>query len=268
MITSPSDEHQPSGGDKPGRARGLRRWLPAALLLLLIGVGLALGLHRHLTLTALAENRDALKRFAEAHLLLALAGYAALYVTVVALSIPAAAALSIAGGLLFGWALSAPVTVAAATAGSAIIFQAVKTSFGATLAERAGPFVKRLASGFAENAFSLLLFLRLTPVFPFWAVNAVSGLCRVPLRTFIAATAIGIIPASLAFAFIGAGFDRVIDAQLAAHRACVAARGGAQCSFTVSPAALVSTELVLGLSALGAVALIPLLLRWRKGLAR
>ena len=85
--------------------------------------------------------------------------------------------------------------------------------------------MQRLSRGFAENAFSLLLFLRLTPVFPFWAVNAVAGLCRIPLRTFIAATALGIIPASFAFALVGSGLDRVIDAQLAAHRACVAAQG-------------------------------------------
>ena len=109
------------------------------------------------------------------------AAFALLYVAVVALSIPAAAAMSLAGGFLFGWMASAPVTVLAATAGAAIVFEIVKTSFGAALAERSGPFLQRLSRGFAENAFSLLLFLRLTPVFPFWAVNAVAGLSRMPL---------------------------------------------------------------------------------------
>jgi hypothetical protein len=83
--------------------------------------------------------------------------------------------MSIAGGFLFGWAVSAPVTVFAAVAGAAAVFQIVKTSLGAALAERAGPFLQRLSRGFAENAFSLLLFLRLTPVFPFFMVNAVAG---------------------------------------------------------------------------------------------
>ena len=243
----------------------LRRWLPAAALLLLVGVGYGLGLHRHLTLTALVENRDLLRQWVDGHFLLAVAGYLVLYVAVVALSIPGAAALSLAGGFLFGWAVSAPVTVLAATAGAAIVFEIVKTSLGAALAERSGALVQRLARGFAENAFSLLLFLRLTPVFPFWAVNAVSGLSRIPLSTFVAATAIGIIPGSIAFALIGSGLDRVIDADLASYRACVAAKGASACHLSLSAASLISPELVWGLSALGLVALLPLLARFWKG---
>lgn len=234
-------------------------------LLLLIGAGYALGLHRHLSLTALAENRDALRQWVDGNLALALVTYTLLYVAVVALSLPVAAIMSIAGGFLFGWAVSAPVTVFAAVTGAAAVFQIVKTSLGAALAERAGPFLQRLSRGFAENAFSLLLFLRLTPVFPFWAVNAVAGLSRIPMRTFVVATALGIIPASLAFALVGSGLDRVIDTQLAAHRDCVAAQGAENCSLSIEASALLSPELGLGLTGLGIVALIPLGIRLWKG---
>ena len=254
----------PSPRTQQETAAGFRRWLPLGLLLLLIGGGYALGLHRHLSLTALAENRDGLRQWVDGHLVLALAGFMLTYVAVVALSIPGASILSIAGGFLFGWPVSAPVTVIAAVTGAAAVFQIVKTSFGAALAERAGPLVQKLAQGFAENAFSLLLFLRLTPVFPFWAVNAVAGLSRMPMRTFIAATAIGIIPASFAFALVGAGLDRVIDAEFARYRACLAGDAAAGCRFSVDPASLLTPELWLGLTGLGVVALIPVTIRlWR-----
>ena len=243
----------------------LRRWLPLALLLLLGVAGYALGLHRLMSLEALANNREGLRLWVAGHLALALAGFMLLYTGAVALSLPVASALSITGGFLFGWALSVPATVISAVAGAAIVFQIVKTSFGAALAARSGPFVARLAAGFAENAFSLLLFLRLTPVFPFWAVNAVAGLCGVPFRIFVAATAIGIIPASFAFALLGEGLDQAIDAQLAAQKACVASRGIENCPFTLEAAALLSPSLLLGLSGLGIVALIPLGLRLWKG---
>lgn len=242
-----------------------RRWLPVLVLLVLAGVGYGLGLHRHLTLTALAENRNLLRQWVEAHFVLALACYAAAYVVVVALSIPGASAMSLGGGFLFGWAVSTPVTVLAATAGAAIVFEIVKTSLGAALAERSGPFVQRLARGFADNAFSVLLFLRFTPVFPFWVVNAVAGLCRIPLRTFVLATIIGIIPASFAFALVGSGLDRVIDAQVASYRACVAAQGAQNCSFSIKASSLFSPELAWGLTALGIVSLIPLFARLWKG---
>lgn len=257
-----SEQRPQTTGQSTGR---LRRWLPAIALLLLIGTGYAAGLHRHLSLTALAENRDTLRQWVDGNLGLALAAFMLTYVAIVALSLPVAGIMSIAGGFLFGWAISAPATVIAAVIGAAAVFQIVKTSFGAALAERAGPLVQRLSRGFAENAFSLLLFLRLTPVFPFWAVNAVAGLCRIPLRTFIAATALGIIPASVAFALVGAGLDRVIDAQLAAHRACIAAQGPANCSFSIEASSLLTPELWLGLTALGLVALVPLGIRlWKE----
>ena len=242
-----------------------RRWLPAAALLLAVAAGYGLGLHHYLSLTALAEHRSMLRHWVEGNLGLALAAYMLLYVAIVALSIPGAGIMSIAGGFLFGWMVSTPATVVAAVIGATAVFQIVKTSFGAALAERAGPLVQRLSRGFAENAFSLLLFLRLTPVFPFWAVNAVAGLCRIPLRSFVAATALGIIPASIAFALVGSGLDRVIDAQVAGYDACVAASGVANCSLKIDASALLSPELGVGLTALGLVSLVPLAIRlWKE----
>ena len=86
----------------------------------------------------------------------------------------------------------------------------------------------RLAEGFREDAFSYLLFLRLVPAFPFFLVNLVPALAGVGLAPFVAATALGIIPATFTFAFVGAGLDSVIAAQGAAYNACIAA-GHAGC---------------------------------------
>ena len=49
--------------------------------------------------------------------------------------------------------------------------------------------------------------------FPFWLVNLAPALFGVRLSTFVAATAIGILPATLTFAVFGAGLDSVIAAQ-------------------------------------------------------
>jgi uncharacterized membrane protein YdjX (TVP38/TMEM64 family) len=89
MMKQATDTTPDAKGHAPGGpAQRIRRWLPAVALLLLIGTGYALGLHRHLSLTALAENRDALRQWVDANLALALATYALLYFAVVALSIP------------------------------------------------------------------------------------------------------------------------------------------------------------------------------------
>jgi uncharacterized membrane protein YdjX (TVP38/TMEM64 family) len=125
--------------------------------------------------------------------------------------------------------------------------------------------VKKVADGFAADAFSYLLFLRLVPAFPFFMVNVVAGLCRVSLRTFVLATAIGIIPASIVFALLGSGLDGVIDAQSANYRACVEASGKENCSLSLDARELISTELLLAFAGLGIIALLPIAAkRWRK----
>ena len=45
--------------------------------------------------------------------------------------------------------------------------------------------------------------LRLIPLFPFFVVNLVSGLTRISVGTYVAATAIGIIPGSFVYAYAG-----------------------------------------------------------------
>ena len=91
--------------------------------------------------------------------------------------------MTLAGGLLFGWQLGAALTVVAATIGATALFVIARTSFGTSLAAKAGPSLAKLRDGFKENALSYLLFLRLVPAFPFFIVNLAPALLGVPLKT-------------------------------------------------------------------------------------
>ena len=68
-----------------------------------------------------------------------------------------------------------------------------------------------MEAGFKEDALSYLLVLRLVPAFPFFVVNLVPAFLGVPLRTFIVATFLGIIPGTFVFASIGAGLGSIFD---------------------------------------------------------
>ena len=249
--------------DQPSQ-NTVRRWLPLAAMLVVGGVIYTLGLQNYLTLQSLCENQALLQNFVAQNVILALAIYFVAYVVVASLSIPGATVLSIVGGFIFGWALSAPITIVAATIGAVVMFKIVQTSIGAILAERAGPFLQKLAHGFEADAFNYLLFLRLVPAFPFFAVNAVAGLTRMSLRTFALATLIGIIPGTFAFAIVGRGFGSVLDGARAAQAACVAQDAAAACPYTFSASALITPQLLWGFAALGVVSLIPVVLKkWK-----
>jgi uncharacterized membrane protein YdjX (TVP38/TMEM64 family) len=240
--------------------RAVRRLLPLAAILLLAGVVLATGLHRHLSFETLVRHHDAIHQFIAANLAAAIAIFAVLYIAVVALSIPGALILTLSGGILFGGLLAGAVVVVAATVGASVVFLIAKTAFGENLARRAGPVAEKLAAGFREDAFHYLLFLRLVPVFPFFLVNLVPALAGVNLGTFVTATAIGIVPATFAFAFVGAGLDSVVRAQGAAYQACLAT-GRADCRVDFELRMIATPELLAGLAALGVLALIPVLVK-------
>src|SRR5205823_3947117 len=98
-----------------------------------------------------------------------------------------------------------------------------------------------------------LLFLRLVPVFPFWLVNLAPALVGVPLGTFVAATALGIVPGTFAYALVGAGLGSVVLAQEDPYYARLGA-GRSDCRLDFDMTAAVTPELLAAIAALGVVA--------------
>jgi len=190
----------------------LKRIAPLLVLVALVAAAFAFRLDRYLTLEALKDHRALLLVFVESHALLAAIGFVLAYAAVVALSLPGATIMTLAGGFLFGVPLGATLTVIGATVGATLLFVIARSAFGDLLRQRAGPFLARMAEGFRKDAFSYLLFLRLVPAFPFWAVNLVPALLDMRLAPYVAATALGIIPGTTVYTAFGASLGQVFDA--------------------------------------------------------
>jgi uncharacterized membrane protein YdjX (TVP38/TMEM64 family) len=88
----------------------------------------------------------------------------------------------------------------------------------------------------------------------------VAAIAGVRLAPFVAATAIGIVPASFVFAFFGAGLHTVLAAQEAGYRACLAT-GATDCRIDFNLASVFTPNMVLGLAGLGVLALTPVVLK-------
>ncbi len=269
LLAMKSREREPLPKAQKTTPQGAMAWLkrlwPVAVLVAAAAFVFAMGWQKYLTLGQLAENREALRAFIDANLLLALLAFVALYAVTVALSLPGGAVLTLAGGLLFGWRLGGIASVIGATLGATAVFLIARSALSDLLAARAGPWLERFRRGFQEDAFNYLLFLRLVPVFPFWLVNLAPGLLGVSFATYLLTTILGIIPGTFAYSLAGNGLDSVIAAQQSAHQSCLAKMGpGGQesCPYTLDPGALLTPELMAGLAALGLVALVPVMVKW------
>lgn len=196
---------------KASRGNSLKKWLPIAVLAAGLGAFFALGGDRYVSFSALAEHRNQLVDWVATWPIVTRLVFALIYIVTVAFSLPIGSLLTVAGGLMFGLIEGTALVVVAATFGATLVYWVAKTSFGTFLREKAGPFLARVEGGFNENALSYLLVLRLVPIFPFWLVNIVPGLLNVPVRTYILATLVGIIPGTFAFVSVGNGLGAVVE---------------------------------------------------------
>lgn len=197
---------------------GLRRFAPLLLLAALAAAAHLLGYTAHLTLAGFAAIRAEIQAYIVSDYGYAVAGYMAAYVAAAALSFPATGLLTAAGGFLFGWQVGAAAALVSGTAGAGILFLAARSAAADGVRRRLRGAGERLARGFEEDAFGYLVALRLAPMIPSFVVSVASAMFRVPLGTFLAATIIGRSPATLAYAVIGQGLDRVVAEAAAAGR--------------------------------------------------
>lgn len=226
----------------PAGVSPLLRWAPLAAVALALLLSYAFGLHDYLSIGALRRYQANLGEFVQDRAILAAGLYVVVYIGAVALSFPGASILTAAGGLMFGAFLGTLLALVAATIGATLIFLIARTSFGEFLVQRAGPRGEKLRAGFQKSAFNYLLFLRLVPLFPFWLVNLAAALFGMRLPPYVVATAIGILPGTFVLSYFGQGLGTALDGD-GPH---------------------LSAGLFIALALLGALALVPVIIRWRR----
>lgn len=193
-----------------GRSALLRR-LPIIFIFAGAVIG-AITLRDHLAFETLRENREALLALRDAHYLLAVVLFMAVYITIVTFSLPGAALSTLTGGFLFGVFPGVLFTVTSATTGAVLVFTAARLGFGDRLAARLDASegrIRRLREAIRENEISVLLLIRLVPVVPFFVANLIPAFMGVQLHRFALTTFFGIIPGGLVFTSVGNGLGKL-----------------------------------------------------------
>jgi uncharacterized membrane protein YdjX (TVP38/TMEM64 family) len=204
-----SDMTQPAR--PPAAKSGLLRQLPLIAILTVAALG-AFTLRDFLSFEALAANREALIAFRDANYLATVLAFMAIYVVIVAFSLPGATIATLTGGFLFATFPGALFNVVAATTGASVIFLAARWGLGERLAERMDASegrVKKIKDGIDQNQWEMLFLIRLVPAVPFFVANLIPALVGVPLSRFVVTTFLGIIPGAVVYTSVGAGLGEV-----------------------------------------------------------
>jgi uncharacterized membrane protein YdjX (TVP38/TMEM64 family) len=190
--------------------RFLRRFWPPLLLLAAIVGAWASGVTRLISWHTLARHQLELAAWVDVHPILAPSLYILAYAVLVALSLPEAAIVSVAGGLLFGTLLGGTLAIAGSSIGAIVLFLAVRHHLAGALAARGGRLIDRIREALTHDGFSYLLAIRLVPAFPFWLVNLAAALSGMRVLPYVSATLLGIIPGTFVYTSIGSGVGKVL----------------------------------------------------------
>lgn len=138
--------------------------------------------------------------------------YVVLYAVLTVAFVPGSV-LTITAGVVFGPVVGTVLAVVGATIGATASFLVGRRVGRDGVEDLGAASVRRLDRFVTERGFTAILVARLVPLFPFTLLNYASGVTGVRTREYVLATAIGIIPASFAFAALGGSLDDPFSAQ-------------------------------------------------------
>jgi len=188
------------------------------------------------------QHRDALLAFVQGNYWLSAASFMAMYLIAASFPVPLGLILTLIGGFLFGTAAAVLYVNIGATIGASFSFLFARYLLGNRLQEKYQQQLRNFNDEMHRNGSHYLLTVRLIPVFPFFVINFLAGLTKVPLKTFIWTTSLGIIPGSTVFAF-----------------------AGRQLGTINSPAEILSKNMLIAFLALALITLLPVVLKRIKG---
>ena len=200
-----------------------------------------------MSLDSFRAHQIEIVKFIQSKYYLSVLIFIGLYVFSTALSIPGALILTMMGGYLFGALLGALFSLIGAIVGASILFIAARSAFGELLKPKIGSSIERMRNELTKNAFFYLLFLRLTPVFPFFVVNIAPAFLNISFSKYFLASFLGMIPGTAVYALMGSGLNKTL----------VTGEG-----FDKIPN--VSLEFLAGLVGLAVLSLVPIVIRrWK-----
>ncbi len=181
----------------------IKRLILLVLLAAAIAAFFYFDLGRYLSLEFLQAQRTALIEQRDAHPLLASAVFFAGYVLVTALSLPGAAILTLAAGAIFGLWWGVLIVSFASTIGATGAFLVARYLLRDWVQSRYGERLKAINAGIEKDGAFYLFTLRLVPVFPFFLINLLLGLTKMPARTFFWVSQLGMFAGTIVYVNAG-----------------------------------------------------------------
>ncbi len=181
----------------------LQKGMIVAAIISLIALFKIMGWEQYFTLSYLKESQARFVELYAANRLTVIASYMLIYILVTALSLPGAAIMTLAGGGMFGLLNGTVIVSFASTIGATLACFVSRFLLREWVQSKFGDRLKTVNEGIAREGGFYLFSLRLVPVFPFFIINLVMGLTRLPLLKFYLVSQLGMLPGTIVYVNAG-----------------------------------------------------------------
>ena len=131
--------------------------------------------------------------------------YMAAYVLLAGCSVPGTVPLSLLAGALFGRWLGTGIVSCASTLGASVAFLVIRYLLRPLVETRLSGRLAAIRRGMAQDGAFYLFLLRITPIAPFFVVNAAMAVMPIRLSTFWWVSQVGMLPCT--FLYVNAGTE-------------------------------------------------------------
>lgn len=160
-------------------------------------------LGQYLTLDYLKSEKDHLTSIYQHDKLTTIIVFMLVYIAVTALSLPGAAIMTIAAGVIFGVFEGSIIVSFASTIGATLAFLAARFVLRDSVQRKFGDKLKAIDEGMEREGKFYLFTLRLIPAFPFFMINLLMGITKIKTTEFFWVSQIGMLPGTIVYVNAG-----------------------------------------------------------------
>lgn len=167
------------------------------------------GLTEYFSLEEIKQSQARIQAFYLKNPGLAIACFVGIYIPSVALNLPWALILGLAGGAFFGTFIGTVVVSFASSIGALLACVISRYLLAGWVKKKFKVKLGRVNQGIAQEGAFYLFALRLIPLIPFFAVNMVMGVTAIRLTTFYWVSQLGMLPATAVIVNAGSQISKI-----------------------------------------------------------
>jgi len=187
----------------------IRKLIIVAVIVAVVVLFRLFHLGDYLTLFYIKGSQDRFTALYEDHRIAVIGGYMLIYIAVTALSLPGAVVMTLAGGALFGLWTGTLIVSFASTIGATLACFVSRFILRDWVQGKFGDKLSVINEGIAKEGAFYLFTLRLIPIFPFFMINLVMGLTKMPLRTFYWVSQLGMLAGTMVYVNAGKELGKI-----------------------------------------------------------